>query len=210
MTLNRILLIALAATGAIIAACILVYQVLTTGRLDPLALLFMAAVISMALPMLRANFFPSVKDCQAEFDFHVRRRDVFVRQQITDKLGLAALDPIHADQRAEAGLLNALENIQHRADEDLRFALLSGLAQHYERRGDPDAAIRCLTEAHQSRPGDFITRFQLARNYEWREDRTQALQTYRQILEAPEELSRAMRRLTRQRIEDLENHGINR
>lgn len=205
MTLNRILLIALTAIVAIVAACILVYRMLTSGRLDPLTLLFIAAVISIALPMLRSNFFPSAKDCQTEFDFHARRREVFIRQQITDKLGPAAFNPIDTDQRTEAYLLTALDNAQHRSDEDLRFALLAALAQHYERRGDPDAAIRSLTEARQSRPTDFVTRFQLARNYEWLNDQGGALQAYRQILVAPGELSRAMRRLTRQRIKDLEN-----
>ncbi len=205
MTFNRVLLIALAAIGAIVAASILVYRMLTSGRLDPLALLVVAAVISIALPMLRANFFPSAKDCQTEFDFHTRRREMFIRQQITDKLGPAAFQSIAADQHTEAYLVNALENEAHRSDEDLRFALQAALAQHYERRGDPHAAIRSLTVARQARPTDFVTRFQLARNYEWLEDQPRALQAYRQILEAPGELSRAMRRLTRQRIKDLEN-----
>ncbi|MGD8266625.1 MAG: hypothetical protein PVG19_08565 [Desulfobacterales bacterium] len=205
MTLNRILLIVLTAIGAIVAASILVYHMLTSGRLAPLALLLVAAVISIALPMLRSNFFPSAKDCLTEFDFHTRRREVFIRQQITDKLGPAAFHPIDTDQRAEAYLLTALDHAQHHPDEDLRFALLAALAQHHERHGDPDAAIRSLTEASRSRPTDFVTRFQLARNYEWRGDQVRALQAYRQLLAAPGELSRAMRRLTRQRIKDLEN-----
>ena len=205
MTLNRILLIALTAIGAFVALSILVYRMLTSGHLDPLSLLFVAAVISIALPMLRSNFFPSAKDCQSEFDFHARRREVFIRQQITDKLGPAAYHPIDTDQGTEAYLLTMLENAQHRSDEDLRFALLAALAQHYERCGDPDAAIRSLTEAGRSRPTDFVTRFQLARHYEWQGDQRSALQAYRQLLEAPGDLSRAMRRLTRQRIKDLEN-----
>lgn len=206
MTLNRVLLITAAVGAAFVAACILVYRMLHSGRLDPLALLCIAVLISMALPMLRANFFPSTKDCQNEFDFHTRRRDAFIRQQITDKLGPDGLPPMNADQETAGYWSSALENEAHRSDENLRFALLSALAQHYERHGDPHAAIRGRTQARQIRPRDFLTRFQLARNYEWLEDRGAALEAYRQILEAPVELSRAMRRLTRQRIKDLENH----
>ncbi len=205
MMRNRILLITAALLAAFVAACILVYRMLDSGRLNPLALLFIAALISIALPMLRANFFPSAKDCQNEFDFHNRRRDAFIRQQITHKLGPDGLPPMNADQGTADYLSSVLEKEAHRSDENLRFALLSALAQHYEHHGDPHAAIRSRNLARQIRPRDFITRFQLARNYEWLEDRGAALEAYRKILDAPVELSRAMRRLTRQRIKELEN-----
>ncbi len=205
MMLNRILLITAALLAAFVAACILVYRMLDSGRLDPLALLFIAALVSVALPMLRANFFPSSKDCQSEFDFHTRRRDAYIHQQISDKLGPAALQPMDATQAAADYWLSVLEKEVHRSDADLRFALLSALARYYERHGDPQAAIRCQTQARQIRPQDFLTRFQLARNYEWREDPMAALQAYQQILDAPVALSRAMRRMTRQRIKDLQS-----
>ena len=113
--------------------------------------------------------------------------------------------PMNADQGTAGYLSSALGKAAHRSDENLRFALLSALAQHHERHGDPHAAIRSRTLACQIRPRDFLTRFQLARNYEWLEDRSAALEAYRTILDAPVELSRAMRRLTRQRIKELEN-----
>jgi tetratricopeptide (TPR) repeat protein len=209
MTIKRLLLLTAAALAAILAACILVYRMLTSGRVDPLTLLFLAAVISIALPMVRANFFPSARDCEAEFDFHVKRQEAFIRQQISDKLGPEALNRIFTggapskDNGADY-LMTLVAEGEGREDPDLQFALLSALGRYYVETGDPDEAIESLTTALQSRPQDFVTRFNLARNYEWQGSPRQALDIYRRILETPEGLSRAMIKLARRRMADLE------
>jgi tetratricopeptide (TPR) repeat protein len=209
MTIKRLLLLTAAVLAAILAACILVYRMLTSGRVDPLALLFLAAVISIGLPMVRANLFPSARDCEAEFDYHVKRREAFIRQQISDKLGPEACNRIFTggapskDNGADY-LVSLIAEGGGREDPDLQFALLSALGRYHVETGDPGAAIESLTTALQSRPQDFVTRINLARNYEWQGSPRQALEIYRRILDKPDGLSRAMIKLARRRMEDLE------
>lgn len=209
MTIKKSLLIACAILAAIVTACILVYRLLTGGHVDPLTLLLLAAVIAIILPMVRTNFFPSAKDCEAELDFHIRRQDTFIQQQISDKLGPQAYqrvgaEPEFANENPADYLLSLLAPKERQADADLRFALLVTLSRYYEKTGDPGAAIRSLTEALQSRPQDFVACFRLARNFEWQGNPSQALGVYRRILDTPAGLSHAMIKLTRRRIEELE------
>ncbi len=209
MTIKKGLWIAGAVLVVTVTTCILVYQMLTSGRVAPLGLLLLAAVISIMLPMARSHFFPSVADCRAELDFHIQRREAFIRQHVADKLGPAAVQRIGVtpDAAGEAPaeyLLHLLEKTAEPADADLRFALLSLLALYFEKRGDPAAAVGRLTEALQSRPQDFVTRFCLARNLEWQGRTSEALAVYRQILDTPAGLSRAMIKLTRHQMEALE------
>ncbi len=208
MTLKKGVLIIGAVLIAIVAACVLVYRMLTSGRVDPLALLLLAAVISIALPMVRTHFFPSAADCKAELDFHIQRQDVFVRQQVADKLGPEAVRRIEAVADAAAQppadhLLRLLANEAEQPDADLRFALLIMLSRYYETTGDPEAAIEYLTDALRARPQDFVTRLSLARNLEWQGNPSGALEAYQRILSDTAGLSRAMIKLTRRQVEAL-------
>lgn len=211
MKINKLMMITGAVMVAILAACILVYRMLTSGQVAPLALLALAAVISILLPMLRANFLPSARDCDAEFAYHTQRRDAFVLQQITDNLGPTVSQRIRAapdasQQAPEDYLLTLLEGKKAGSNADLRFALLVVLAQQHEKNGDPEAAIKSLAAAQHLRPQDFVTRCQLARNFAWLGNTAESGQIYRRILDNPEGLSRAMIKLTRRRVKELEGH----
>ncbi len=208
MTLKKAVFITCAVLLAIVAACILVYHMLTSGRVDPLALLLLAAGISIVLPMVRAHFFASAADCRAELNFHIQRQDAFVRQQVADKLGPEAVQRIGAAAHGAAEtpaeyILSLLANEGERWDVDLRFALLIILSRYYEKTGDPEAAIEYLTAALQSRPQDFVTRFCLARNLEWQGKPGEALAVYQLILNDTAALSRAMIKLIRRQMEAL-------
>ncbi len=209
MTVKKGLIIAGTVLIAIVAACILVYHMLTSGRIDPLALLLLAAGISIVLPMVRTHFIPSAADCSAELDFHIRRQDAFVRQQVADKLGPEAVQRLEAVADGAAGnpvndLLGSLVDAEGEGpDADLRFALLIMLSRNCEKTGDPEAAIEYLSEALQSRPQDFVTRLSLARNLEWQGNPGGALEVYQQILDNTAGLSRAMIKLTRRQVEVL-------
>ncbi len=209
MTIRKRLFFVGAVLVAIVIACILVYRMLGSGQVDPLALLVLAAVISIMLPMLRSIFLPSTGDCQAELHYHVQRQDAFVRRQIADKLGPDAAGRIWGGRDAGGEtptgyLLDLLANEEDNQDPDLRFALLIALARHREQTGDPGAAIGNLAEALRTRPQDFVARFSLAHNLEWLERPAEALAAYRQILSRSTELSRAMIKLTRLRMSGLE------
>ena len=208
MTLKKGVFITCAVLIAIVAACVLVYHMLTSGRVDPLALLLLAALISIALPMVRTHFFPSAADCNAELDFHIQRQDAFIRQQIADKLGPETVQRIGAvpDGAAETPadyLLTLLAQKAEQSDADLRFALLIMLSRDCEKNGDPDAAIGHLTAALRLHPQDFIARLSLARNLEWQGNPAGALDVYQLILEDNAGLSRAMTKLTRRQVKDL-------
>ena len=209
MTVKKGLLIAGAVLAFTVTACILVYQMLTRGRIEPLVLLLLAAVISIMLPMARTHFLPSAADCRAELDFHIRRQEAFIHQQVAAKLGPAAVQQIGAAPNAATEspadyLLTLLEKPAEPPDTDLRFSLLICLSGFYEKTGDPEAAVESLTQALRSRPQDFVTRFRLARNLEWQGRPSEALDVYRQILDTPAGLSRAMIKLTRRQMETLD------
>ena len=203
MTIKRVLLFAAIALAAITAACILVYQMLTSGRVEPMGLLLLAAVVAIMLPMARAHYFPSLADCRAELDFHVQRQAVFARQLVEDKLGPEVVQRI--ETAPGAGQITALmTKVAPTKDAELNFALGIILSRLHEQAGDPGAAVASLIEALRYRPNDFVARFRLARNLEWREDPSGALEIYRGILAAPAGLSRAMLKLTRRQKETLE------
>jgi hypothetical protein len=206
VTTKKTIWIACAVLAAVTAACIIVYRMLAVGRVEPWALLLLAGGISILLPMLRTHFFPSARDCDAEFDFHLRRQDAYVQQQISDKLGTAVYQKIqsqqdHGPQQLADYILSRLESGEGGADPDLRSALLIALSRQHEKTGNPEAAIKSLRAAHQLRPQDFVTRFNLARNLEWQGNQAQAERIYRAILQNPAGLSRAMIKLTRRQME---------
>jgi tetratricopeptide (TPR) repeat protein len=205
MRIKKLALIAVAVLAAILAACILVYRMLASGRVDPLALLFLAAVISIGLPMIRANLFPSTRDCETELDFHIQRQDALIRQQIADQLGQETLARLQAAMQTPGteALPALVDRLKNPEDPPLQFALLTTLARYHVQTGDPAAAIGSLTAALKLQPQDFVTRFNLARNYEWQGDREEALAVYRELLTPPAGLSRAMRRLVRRRMDAL-------
>ena len=209
MTVKKTIVIAGAVLIAIVIACIIVYRLLTTGHVEPLALLLFAGLISIMLPIIRANFFPSARDCDAEFAFHTRRRDVFIRQQVIDSLGEAAWQQIAAPPRTlnenpEDFFSALLAGGEAESNADLRFALLAALSGYHEKAGDPQAAIASLAAAQKLRPQDFMTLFSLARNYAWKGNPDAARRILHQILASPAGLSRAMIKLTRRHLEELE------
>lgn len=209
MKVKKLIWIACAVLAAIVVACIIVYRMLAVGHVEPLTLLLLAGVISIMLPMIRANFFPSAKDCDAEFAFHTRRRDAFIQQQLVENLGQEAfqricLQPDASNEDLGDYLVALLASRGVDSNADLRFALLAALSRYHEKAGDHQAAIESLTAAQQLRPQDFITFFNLARNYEWQGNPTEAQRVFRQILETPAGLSRAMIKLTRRHMEELE------
>ncbi len=203
MTIRKGLVLAGIALAAITAACILVYQMLTSGRVGPLGLLLLAAVIAIMLPMVRALYFPSLADCRSELEFHLQRQAVFARQQAIDTLGPEIVRQIETVLEPDE-ITALMEREAYRKDADLDFALQIILSGLHEQAGDPEAAAASLADALRGRPQDFITRFRLARNLEWQGDRSAAIEIYRDILAAPAGSSRAMLKLTRRQMQALE------
>ncbi|MDJ0801389.1 MAG: hypothetical protein QNI97_00865 [Desulfobacterales bacterium] len=203
MTIKKGVVIAGIALAAITAACILVYQMLTSGRVEPMGLLLLAAVIAVMLPMVRTRYFPSLADCRAELDFHAQRQAVFVRQLLADRLGPEPAQRIETATGAEE-ITALMARAAQREDADLIFALQIIWSNHHERAGDPKATAASLTEALRYRPHDFVVRFRLARSLEWQADPSGALAIYRGILADTAGLSRAMIKLTRRQMETLE------
>ena len=205
MTLKKGLVLAAIALLAFTAACIVVYLMLASGRVEPMGLLLLAAVIAILLPMARSHYFPSLADCRSEFEFHVQRQAVFARQQVADRLSPEIVAQVEAAS-APGEIMALKERLAQRKDADLDFALQIILSRLHEQAGDPGAAAASLTDALRCRPLDFVARFRLARNLEWQGDRSGALETYRAILAAPAGLSRAMRKLTRRHVQTLEEN----
>ena len=205
MTIKKGVVLAGIALAAITGACILVYQMLTSGRVEPVSLLLLAAVVAIAIPMVRTHFFPSLADCRAEFDFHAQRQAVFARQLVADKLGAETAQRIETAPGA-GEIMAVMENAAPREDADLNFALQIMLSIRHEKAGDPEAAAVSLTEALRCRPQDFIARFRLAGNLEWQGDATGAIEIYRGILSQPKGLSRAMLKLTRRQMASREGN----
>lgn len=193
-------LIGIAVFAALIGASYLVYASLGSGRLSPLALLALAAAVSIALPMIRSNFFPSERDRAAEYAFHEQRleRDVFER--IREALGPETSGRLFAgpgrfQDTAGDTLARLLADEAARADPELRFAQLVALALFHEKGGDPRSAIPLIEAALDIRPDAFVVRMHLAGNYEWIGSQDEACKHYRWLRDHPPELSTAMRRL---------------
>lgn len=206
---NKRILAVLAAVAGIGLVAVLIYRFLSAGSAHPVALLLLAALISLALPMIRANLFPSAKDCAAEYDFHEQRLAEQNRRIIADALGQDTCDQIQTPpgngcDSAEAQIRQLLEQDPVRRNAALRFALLVTLARHCEKGGDARKSIQYLTAALEGHPHHFIANFRLAMNHEWIESRVQALHHYRQALLDPGGISRGMRKLTVSQIHRLQ------
>ena len=198
--LKKLVIIVLAIFAALVVASYLVYSLLQSGRMPPMALLVLAAVISIAIPMIRSNFFPSDRDCAAEYAFHEQRLEKEILQHISDSLGPDTLNRLFSqpDQyRASAGdhLEQLLTQENVRQNPDLHFALLLSLARFHEKNGTPPSSIAPLINALEIKPQQFVARMHLAGNYEWVGAAEEARRQYRILLEHPEMLSGAMKKL---------------
>jgi len=208
-TAKKRLLAAAIAVAGIGLGCILVYRFLDTGSVHPVVLLLLAAVISVALPMLRSNLFPGARDCAAEYDFHEKRLEEQNRLIITGALGQDSFNQI---SMPAGGLMESHENYFRQLldkepvgqDTGLRFALLYTIARNYEKNGDARASIQYLTEALESYPYHFIANFRLALNHEWVGAAEKAVGHYRQALLDPDGISRGMRKWTVAQIKRLQ------
>lgn len=198
--LKKLVIIVLAIFAALVVASYLVYSLLQSGRMPPMALLVLAAVISIAIPMIRSNFFPSDRDCAAEYAFHEQRLEKEILQHISDSLGPDTLNRLFSqpDQyRASAGdhLEQLLTQENVRQNPDLHFALLLSLARFHEKNGTHPSSIALLINALEIKPQQFVARMHLAGNYEWVGAAEEARRQYRILLEHPEMLSGAMKKL---------------
>ena len=208
---NKLILVLIAAGLCLLAACFLVARFLETGRINPLVLLTVAAIISIALPMLRSNFFPSAKDCTAEYDFHDKRLAEQIRQQIDHEFGPSTLNQLFGQsdrwQDAANHCLQLLETDKVRNNATLRFGLLLTLARFCEQSGDPHQSIQHLKKALVIQPHNFIANFRLAMNYEWVNRGYDAIRHYQQSLKDPDGISRAMEKLVTAQIARIQTNG---
>jgi len=205
---TRFPLLAVAVVGGLFAALGVSYWLLGHEGVHPLWLIGVAAIISIALPVLRANFFPSAKDCTSEYTFHEKRLKEQIRRQIAEKLGAAEIGRLYS--RAGTFRDSAIDRCRElihadpaRNDPELRFALLLALARIYEHSGEPGKSIQHLTEAIDIEPHHFIANFRLAMNHEWMGDNPSAVLHYRQALGDPGGLSRAMEKLAVAQMERI-------
>lgn len=198
-------LIGAAVFAALVLTSYLVYASLGSGRLNPVTLLALAAAISIAIPMIRSNFFPSARDCAAEFTFHEQRLEEEILRSIGDVLGPEALqglstapDGAPSSSAGELEELLAQEKVRH--DAELHFALLVALAGRHATSGDPEAAIPLLQTALDIKPRQFVTRMHLAGHLEWVGGRDDACRHYRWLRNHPEGLSKAMKKLVASKL----------
>ncbi len=203
--LKKLIVMAFAILAALVGASYLVYSLLASGRMHPLGMLLLAAVISIAIPMIRSNFFPSDRDCATEYAFHEQRLEKEIIQQVSDTLGPDALNRLFSQPdhyRASAGeyVEQLLEQEDVRQNPDLHFALLMSLARFHEKNGDPQSSIPLIKTALAIRPQHFVARMHLAGNYEWIGSPEDARRHYRLLLEHPETLSGAMKKMVAVRI----------
>ena len=206
--LKKKLLFAVAVAAGLLVASFLVYRLLEGGRASPVALLVLAALISVSLPILRANLFPSARECAVEFDFHEKRLDEQVRRQIAEAFGQDALEQVYTPtgqfaDAAEHRLHRMLENRKTRKDALLRFALHLTLARVFEQNGDTRTSIEQLTRALESHPHHFVANFRLALQHEQVGKAGEALIHYRQALQDPGGISRGMKRFAVAQIKRL-------
>jgi len=197
---KKLIIILLTVLVALIGASYLVYTQLDSGRVPPLALLALAAVISLAIPMVRSNFFPSARDCEAEYAFHEQRLEREISDCINEALGPETLQGLFSgstDQRAStsAYVNQLLAQEKCRRNPDLHFALLFSMARFHEKAGDPNAAIDYLKRALDIRPEHFIARMHLAGDLEWTGETATANRHYHKLLENKRNLSKAMVKL---------------
>jgi len=207
--LKKLVIIVLAIFGALVGASYLVYSLLQSGRIPPMALLALAAVISIAIPMIRSNFFPSDRDCATEYAFHEQRLEKEMLQYISDSLGPDTLSRLFSQPgqyRASAGdyLEQLLTQKNVRQNPDIHFALLLSLARFHEKNGTPRSSIALLTAALEIRPQQFVTRMHLAGNYEWIGETEEARRHYRILLEHPETLSAAMKKWVASHLKNVQ------
>jgi len=208
--LKKLIVMVIVIFAALVGASYLVYSLLSSGRIHPLGLLVLAAVISIAIPMIRSNFFPSDRDCATEYAFHEQRLEKEIIQQINDTLGPDALnrvfsgpDQYQASAAEYLGQLLEQENV--RQNPDLHFALLLSLARFHEKNGDPQSGIPLIKAALAIKPQQFVARMHLAGNYEWIGSTEDARRHYRIVLEHPETLSGAMKKLVATNLKNVQD-----
>ena len=207
---NKRVLILVASAAVLLTVLLLVLYGLDKGRVSPLWLLVLAALFSMAAPILRANFFPSAKDCATEYEFHEKRLQQQHSQWLIDAFGAEAFNGLYAGperfhETADEALRAMLEASHAEANGDIRFALEVMLARFYETRGDPRRSIAHLSQALVIYPHHFIANFRLAMIYEWVEAAEDAIHHYHQALTDPGGTSRAMERLVAAQVKRIES-----
>jgi hypothetical protein len=206
---KKLLPVVIAGIAVLVGVCLLLYRLLESGSISPVAMIILAALISVALPILRSNYFPSGKDCAAEYDFHEKRLGENMRRRIADRLGQETLNHIFGpDGRfrdsVDEHLQLLLENEAVGRDAELRFDLLLIRSHFYEQSGDPQASIQQLTLALRIYPHHFIANFRLAMNYEWIGSVGNAVSHYQKAMQDPGGISRGMRKLTVANINRLQ------
>jgi len=199
---------AIVVLAALIAASYFVFRLLDSGRLNPIALLIPAAVLFIAIPMVRANFFPTRRDLETEYAFHERRLEKAIEDQVIGTLGREAWleifkAPGHYREAAAENLQKLLAREATQNDPHLHSALLLVLARFFEKTGNPEAALPSLTAALEIAPRHFIARMHLAGTYEWIGADEKALEHYQKLLDHPQELSVAMRKLVAAKIKHI-------
>jgi tetratricopeptide (TPR) repeat protein len=207
-TIRALLPVLAAIAVGVLAASALVYWLLQSGKLSPVVLLILAALISLSLPMLRSTYFPSVRDCAVEYDFHDKRLAEQLRRQIADALGPeTALRLAPGEGTPAAAAVAECRRLLARVPDgdraELRFALLVVLSQHLEAEGDLESACESLTQALAIHPNHFLANFRLAAIREHQGDEEGARRHYLSALDDPGGLSRAMIKLTNARIAAL-------
>jgi Flp pilus assembly protein TadD len=203
-TVKALLPVLVAAAAAVVTALALIFWLLESGTMSPVMLLVLAALISLALPMLRANWFPSARDCAAEYDFHEQRLAAQIRDRIATALGQDSYLRLGTEaddsHQAAAGCRRLLSENEGDDRAELRFALLLLLAEHCERSGDLKAADSALARALDIHPNHFLTCFRRAAILEHQGEAEAARRCYQAALDDPGGLSRAMIKLTRVRL----------
>jgi len=90
------------------------------------------------------------------------------------------------------------DDVHHKPD--LHFALLLSLARFHEKDNDPQSSIPLIKAALAIKPQQFVARMHLAGNYELTGVPEEARRHYRILLEHPETLSGAMKKMVGARI----------
>jgi len=198
-------IVGLVLLAALVGASYWVYSLLGAGKLHPLALLAVAAVISIGIPMIRSNFFPSRRDCEAELAFHEQRLESEIVQIIDEALGREAVNSIFTapgqyHEAANRVIHQMLAGETVRQTPELHFALQVALGRFYEKSGQPESALPAFQSALDIKPRHFIARLHLAGNYEWIDAAEDARQQYEFLLEDPRDLSAAMKKLVTAKI----------
>lgn len=206
---GRKLFVGLVVFAAVLfGASILVLHLMKTATLSPLLLLLLAALISISIPMVRSNFFPSARDCAEEYNFHGRRLEEEILREIKGALGKETLNRIFSQPgmfSESAGTLcrELLGKADVRKDDRLCFALRLALARFHEQNGELGQSADDLSGALEIDPDHFIANFRLAVILESIGSLDDALAHYRRALGDPGGLSRAMKKLTLAQIDRI-------